>query len=85
MKVAKLIGAWEAAKTSVQVETEANAQRQQQGLPPRVTTLEVEGLKRIFEKAVHPLSPIMDPSDAFFERKIGEVEVRFEVDALTRV
>ena len=38
-------------------------------------------MKRIFEQAVHPLTP----SDAFFERKIREVELRSEVEALTGV
>ena len=85
LEVAKLVSVWEAAKTTIHVENEAKAQRQNMSLPPRVGDKEVANLRSIFETSFFKLDDVMIPSDGYFERKVGQMEKVWEAEPLTDI
>ena len=85
VQVSNIISVYESAKETIAVENKHKAERLYQDLPPKLNVGELEGLKKLFEKAEYELNPIQIPSDAYFERKTHELETRYVAEALTRV
>jgi hypothetical protein len=85
LEVAKVVAVFEAAKETVTVETKHRAERLHQDLPPKVSPGELDNLKKLFEQSEYKLNPVQVPSEAYFERKIHELETRFKAEPFSRV
>ena len=79
LEQAKLVAVWNSLRTTVEVEDKANAERMQLALPPTISMKDLQAQKKIFEPSVEgfPVSKVVCPSKADFERKIAEVERGF--------
>ena len=83
---AKVIGVYEAAKSTWQVEMKAASERQVNALPPQLQEMDLDQCVKIFNTAEdEELTDDVIPSKAFLERKIGEITSSFKAEPLTRV
>ena len=85
----KLLTAWDACRTRVEVELRHNAERAVNQLAPQISTadceLAIQAFERMegYEPGKYPRHWI--PSQPFFERLVGQAETFFEMSPLTRV
>ena len=71
---AKVIGVYEAAKSTWQVEMKAASERQVNALPPQLHEMDLDQCVKIFNTAEdEELTDDVIPLKAFLERKIGEI------------
>ena len=86
LEIGKLVGVYEAACASNDVELKAYADRIRQNLPPEVHLQEIVKSKKIFESSEDTeLTDVMVPSKGYYERMVLQVEVMFEDVAFTTV
>ena len=85
LEIAKVCSVYEASVQTVAVENRYRAERLHQDLPPQLNHGELDAIKKVFEAAEYKLNPVEIPSDAYFERRIHELEARFVAEPLSRV
>jgi hypothetical protein len=73
--IAKLVMAWEVCRKRTGVETEVAAQRAVNHLPPQLAIDDHQTAREAFElREGKPFANHKIPSEAYYERKIGEME-----------
>ena len=84
--IAQLVIVWTACKKRAEVETEVQAQRVVTHLPPQLTAEDHAAARDALEHRLkRPVPDHKIPSENYFQRKVGEVEGKFNPDKLTEV
>ena len=84
--IAQLVIVWTACRKRTEVETEAQAQRVVNHLPPQLTAEDHSAARDALEiKLKRPVPDHKVPSENYFQRKCGEVEGKYNADKLTEV
>ena len=84
--IAQLVIVWTACKKRAEVETEVQAQRVVNHLPPQLTAEDHAAARDALEHRLkRPVPDHIIPSENYFQRKVGEVEGKFNPDKLTEV
>ena len=84
--IAKLVMAWEVCRKRTEVETEVAAQRAVNHLPPQLAIDDHQTAREAFElREGKPVGNHKIPSEAYFERKIGEMETCLKAEKLVAV
>ena len=86
LPVARLTIAWENCKKRNEIETEQNAQRVVQNLPPMLSTDDHQSTREAWERKLGRTLPDHKiPSEAYLQMKLGEIETVFKAEKLTMV
>ena len=84
--VAQLVIVWTACRKRAEVETEAQAQRVVNHLPPVLTAEDHSAAREALEKKLkRPVPDHRVPSENYFQRKVGEAEGKYTAEKLTEV
>ena len=84
--IAKLVMAWEVCRKRTEVETEVAAQRAVNHLPPQFAIDDHQTAREAFElREGKPFGNHKIPSEACYERKIGEMETCLKAEKLVAV
>ena len=84
--IAKLVMAWEVCRKRTELETEVAAQRAVNHPPPQLAIDDHQTAREAFElREGKPFANHKIPSEAYYERKIGEMETCLKAEKLVAV
>ena len=84
--IAQLTIVWSACRKRQEVETEAQAQRAANHLPPQLTVEDQASAREALEKKLSKQVPDHKvPSESYFQKKVGEVETVWQAEKLSEV